>query len=144
MYVLFKAAFGLLDFGLALTVSFLDLFAGCFGSSSSGSSSMMRQYSENCLSLSISARMKPLLIICSGTAPQSKNRTAGINKTNMDQGNFWITVSSRAISFTTAHYFGQFLLEILHLMNGSHHTLYLQPIPLEFGEDFARNMPKRS
>ena len=98
----FKAAFGLVDFGLALAVSFLDLFAGCSGS---GSSSVMRQYSENYLSLSISARTKPLLIICSGTAPQSKNRTAGINKTNMDQENFWITVSSRTISFTAMHIF---------------------------------------
>ena len=66
---------------------------------------MMRQYSENCLSLSISAKMKPLLIICSGTAPQSKNRTAGINNINMDQGKFWITVSSRTISFTATHIF---------------------------------------
>ena len=66
---------------------------------------MMRQYSENCLSLSISAKMKPLLIICSGTAPQSKSRTAGINNINMDQGKFWITVSSCTISFTGMHIF---------------------------------------
>ena len=66
---------------------------------------MMRQYSENCLSLSISARTKPLLIICSGTAPQSKNRTADINSINMDQGKFWITVLPRTVSFTAMHIF---------------------------------------
>ena len=48
-------------------------------------------------------------------------------------------------SVKTQNYnFGQFLLEILHLMTGSPHTLYLQPIILEFGRDFAKNMPERS